>query len=159
MEDKSAKYVNTVLGILSNLVKTAKRLRVIKEIPVDTFGLLKVDTSRPPPFYTEEEYGRFVEAALKLDLRIGTVVLLGGDAGLRAGEIRALAPYDVKWDQRQLHVERQVWRNVVDTPKCGRGRMVPMTDRLAWTIRKLGKVKGDTLLVDAHGKRFEPKRM
>lgn len=34
-----------------------------------------------------------------------------------------------------------------------------MAFRLAWTIRKLGKVKGDTLLVDADGKRFEPKRM
>ena len=158
MEEKSSKYVNNVLGILSNMVRTAKRLRVIKELPVDTFGLLKVDNSKPPPFYTEEEYGRLVEAALKLDIRIGAVVLLGGDAGLRAGEIRALAPFNVKWDQRQLHVEHQVWRDVVDTPKSGRGRMVPMTARLTWTLRKLGRVKGDTLLLDS-GKRFEPKRL
>ncbi len=46
MGEKSAKYVNNVLGILSNLVRTAKRLRDIKEIPVDTFGLLKLDLGR-----------------------------------------------------------------------------------------------------------------
>jgi integrase len=151
--------VNNVLGILSNLVRTAKRLRVIRDLPVDTFGLLKVDNSRPPPFYTEEEYGRLVKAALELDVRLGAIVLLGGDAGLRAGEIRALAPFNVKWDQKQIHVERQVWHDVVDTPKSGRGRMVPMTDRLAWTLRRLGRVKGDTLLLDDDGKRFEPKRV
>jgi hypothetical protein len=85
-EEKSSKYVNNVLGILSNLVRTAKRLRVIRELPVDTFGLLKVDNSKPPPFYTEEEYGHLVKAALELDVRLGAIVLLGGDAGLRAGE-------------------------------------------------------------------------
>jgi integrase len=54
-----------------------------------------------------------------------------GDAGLRSGEIRALAPYDVKWAENHLHIEKQVWRDVVDTPKGGRGRIVPMTARLA----------------------------
>jgi hypothetical protein len=34
-----------------------------------------------------------------------------------------------------------------------------MTDRLAWTLRRLGRVKGDTLLLDDDGKRFEPKRV
>jgi integrase len=158
-EEKSSKYVNNVLGIVSSLVRTAKRLRVIRGLPVDTFGMLKVDNSKPPPFYTEEEYGRLVKAALELDVRLGAIVLLGGDAGLRAGEIRALAPFNVKWDQKQIHVERQVWHGVVDTPKSGRGRMVPMTDRLAWTLRRLGRVKGDTLLLDDDGKRFEPKRV
>ena len=159
MAEKSTKYVNNVLGYLSNMVRTAKKLKVIDAMPVETFELFKIDNSKPPPFYTDEELGRLVEAAMKLDLRIGTVVLLGGDAGLRAGEIRALAPYDVKWDQRQLQIERQVWHDVVDSPKSGKGRMVPMTDRLAWAIRKLGRVKGDTLLVDADGTRFEAKRM
>ena len=34
-----------------------------------------------------------------------------------------------------------------------------MTYRLAWTIRKLGRVKGDSLLVDDDGQRFSTKRM
>jgi integrase len=159
MEEKSEKYVNNVLAILSNMVRTAKSMRRIRELPVENFGLFKVDNSKPPPFYTEEEYGRLIEAALKIDLRLAVVVLLGGDAGLRSGEIRALAPYDVKWAENHLHIEKQVWRDVVDTPKSGRGRIVPMTDRLAFAIRKLGRVKGDSLLVDDGGGRFSTKRM
>ncbi len=86
-------------------------------------------------------------------------VLLGGDAGLPSGEVRALAPYDVKWQENHIHVERQVWRDEVDSPKSGRGRIIPMTDRLAWVIRKLGRVKGDTLLLDDDGKRISVKRL
>ncbi len=125
MEEKSEKYVNNVLGTLSNIVRCSKRLRLIREIPVDSFGLFKVDNSKPPPFYSEEEYGRLVDAALQIDLRLAAVILLGGDAGLRSGEIRALPPYCVKWDTKQLHIDRQVWRDVVDSPKSGRGRIIP----------------------------------
>jgi integrase len=159
MEEKSEKYVNNVLAILSNLIRTAKAMRKIRELPVETFGLFKVDNSKPPPFYTEEEYGRLIEAALKTDLRLAVVVLLGGDAGLRSGEIRALAPYNVKWGENHLHIEKQVWRDVVDSPKSGRGRIVPMTDRLAFVIRKLGRVKGNFLLIDDGGSRFSTKRV
>jgi integrase len=151
--------VNNVLGILSNLVRTAKALKRIKELPLDSFGLFKIDNSKPPPFYTEEEFGRLVEVALKMNVRLATIALLGGDSGLRSGEIRAFPPYGVKWDTSQLHVDRQVWRDIVDSPKSGRGRVIPMTDRLAWVIRKLGRVKGDTLLLDDDGKRFSTKRV
>jgi site-specific recombinase XerD len=48
---------------------------------------------------------------------------------------------------------------VVDSPKSGRGRVIPMTDRLAWVLRKLGRVKGDTLLLDDDRKRFSTKRV
>ena len=38
-------------------------------------------------------------------------------------------------------------------------RVIPMTDRLAWMIRKLGRVKGHSLLVGDDGQRFSTKRM
>ena len=85
------------------------------------------------------------------------MILLGGDAGLRSAR-RALPPYGVKWDTSQLHIDRQVWRDVVDSPKSGRGRVISMTDRLAWVLRKLGRVKGDTLLLDDGGTRFSSSR-
>lgn len=159
MEERSEKWVNNVLAILSNMVRTARELHVIRELPLERYGLFKIDSSKAPPFYTEEEYGRLVDAALKVDRRIAVAVLLGGEAGLRSGEIRGLAPYDVKWGENHIHIERQVWRDVVDSPKSGRGRVIPMTDRLAWVIRKLGRVKGDTLLLDDDGSRFSTKRM
>jgi integrase len=159
MEDRSEKYVNNVLGNLSNMVRVAKELKVIRELPLEKFGLFKVDNSKPPPFYTEEEFGRLVEAAIRIDARIAVAVLLGGDAGLRCGEVLALPPWAAKWDLGTLHVDRQVWRTIVDTPKSGRGRLVPMTDRLAFVLRKLGKVKGDRLLLDDEGQPFSVKRI
>ncbi len=99
------------------------------------------------------------QQALQIDLRLAAVILLGGDAGLRSGEIRALPPYGVKWDTKQLHIDRQVWRDVVDSPKSGRGRIIPMTDRVAWALRKLGRVKGESLLLDDDGTCFSTKRM
>lgn len=159
MEERSDKHVNNVLGILSNVVRTAKALKKIRELPIESFGLFKVDTSKPPPFYSEEEFSRLVEASTKIDVRLAAIVLLGGDAGLRSGEIRALPPYGIKWDTAQLHIERQVWRDIVDSPKSGRGRVIPMTDRLAWILRKLGRVKGDFLLLDDDGERFSTKQI
>jgi len=52
-------------------------------LPVDSFGLFKVGTPKPPAFYSEEEYGRLVDSARGLDLRLVAMILLGGDAGLR----------------------------------------------------------------------------
>jgi len=112
------------------MVRTAKAMRRNCDLPIENFGLFKVDDSKPPPFYTEEEYGRLIEAALKIDLRLATVVLLGGDPGLRSGEIRALRPFDLKWAENHLHVEKQVWRNgqAADRHPGARGAQAPHND-------------------------------
>ena len=147
MEEHADKTVNNVLAILSNMVRVAKDLKVIREMPIEKFGLFRVDTSKPPPYYTEEELGRLVAAALKLGRNVAAAVLLGGDAGLRCGEILAFPPFGVKWQLRSIHVDRQVWRTVVDSPKGGKTRDVPMTDRLEWVLKSLGHVKGERLLL------------
>jgi integrase len=66
------------------------------------------------------------------------MVLLGGDAGLRAGEIIALEWQSVDFKRRQLIIE-QMWRRVIDSPKSGRGRIVPMTDALFDALQGLRK--------------------
>jgi integrase len=38
---------------------------------------------------------------------------------------------DVDLRRGQLVIERAVWRDIVDSPKGGRGRIIPMTDALA----------------------------
>ena len=68
----------------------------------------------------------------------GLIVLLGGDAGLRCGEIMALEWSDVNLEKRQLCVQRSEWKGHVTTTKGGRLRYVPLTRRLAdalWTKR------------------------
>ena len=58
------------------------------------------------------------------------MVLLGGDAGLRLGEIVALEWRDVDLHARRLTVQRSDWLGHVTVPKGGRSRQLPMTQRL-----------------------------
>ena len=57
----------------------------------------------------------------------GLIVLLGGDAGLRCGEIMALEWSDVNLEKRQLCVQRSDWKGHVTSTKGGRLRYVPLT--------------------------------
>jgi integrase len=152
LKDKKPKTVNNVLATLSKMLRVAKRLRVIPGLPVDSFELLKV-RSKAPVFYDFEEYGRLVAAAGEVDDRILSMVLLAGDAGLRPGEIVGLRQTDVKFGPNRLHVERQSWLGVVDTPKTNAGiRDLPMTRRLAPVLRRIRHLGGDALLVQDGGR-------
>jgi hypothetical protein len=52
---------------------------------------------------------RLVDVAHGVDARAHLVVLLGGDAGLRRGEMMALRWRDVDFKRRQLQVQESVW--------------------------------------------------
>jgi integrase len=65
---------------------------VIPYLPC-TIKLLKVSVGTVE-FYEQPDYERLVAAARELDPRIELLVLLGGDAGLRRGEIIALEQSD-----------------------------------------------------------------
>jgi integrase len=80
------------------------------------------------------------------------IVLLGGDAGLRCGEIAGLQWEDVDLDKRQLCVQRADWKGQVTAPKGGRLRYVPMTLRLAAVIRKHRHLRGPRVLDQPDGK-------
>jgi len=144
------KTVNNVLAVLSKLLRVAKRLGVIDAVPVESFELLKAPQPAVP-FYTFEEYAALVAAAARLDGRILAAVLLGGDAGLRAGEILGLELSDVSRAHERITVERQVWRGVADTPKGGKGRVVPMTARLGAALAAVRHLRGVRVLVQDDG--------
>jgi integrase len=78
-------------------------------------------------------------------------VLLGGDAGLRASEMMGLRGEDVDLRRGQLVIERAVWRDIVDSPKSGRGRIIPMTDALAEAFGKVPLVRGASVLLRDDG--------
>ena len=63
------------------------------------------------------------------------MVLLGGDAGLRLGEIVALEWRDVDLAARRLTVQRSDWHGHVTVPKGGRSRQLPMTQRLTAALK------------------------
>jgi integrase len=70
------------------------------------------------------------------------IVLVGGDAGLRCGEMMALEWIDVDLGKRLLCVQRSDWKGHVTVPKGGRLRYVPLTGRLTRALRDQRHLRG-----------------
>jgi integrase len=102
-------------------------------------------------FHDFDDYERFVAAAQATDVRAYLVVLLGGEAGLRCGEMMALEWRDVDLKKRQLCVQRSTWKGHVTAPKGGRLRYVPMTERLAEALRRHRNLKSRFVLCSENG--------
>jgi integrase len=128
LEAKSPKTVNNILAVLSVMLKKAVEWEVIDRMPC-AVKLLPA-TKGSTRFHDFDEYERLVEAARLLDPRTHLIVLLGGEAGLRCGEMVALEWSDVDLMNRQLCIGRSDWNGQVTSPKGGRIRHVPMTRRL-----------------------------
>jgi integrase len=128
------KTVNNVLAVLGKLLRVAARWKVIPAMPC-SIELLRV-TLYPPKFYDFDEYERLRQAARALGTRYECALFLGADAGLRGGEIIALRWEDVDFGRRHIAVQQQMWRRVIDTPKSGRGRILPMTEALIEALRR-----------------------
>jgi integrase len=147
---KSRKTVNNVLTVLGKLLRVALKWKVITALPC-TIEFLKVSNS-VPRFYEFGQYQRLVEAAAKINARTHLVVLLGGDAGLRRGEMIGLRWCDVDFRRKQLVVQQAVWQGIVDVPKSGRGRVIPMTDALASALQAYRHLRGERVLYQDNGR-------
>jgi len=154
LESRAAKTVNNVLTVLSVLLKTAVEWGVIKELPC-SIKLLKT-TRSVASFYDFDEYERLVGAA-QTDLPTQIIVVLGGEAGLRCGEIMALEWSRVELEKRQLCVAQSEWRGHVTLPKGGRIRHVPLTKRLTDVLRGARHLRGPRVLADRDGRPFSQK--
>lgn len=156
LAERQPKTVNNVLSVLNKLLRTAVRWNVLPRMPV-TIDLLPV---LPPgfSFYDLEEWRTFIvhaeaHAATSGDYRRLAMILLGGDAGLRAGEMRALEWDDVDLKHGVVHVQRSESRGDVTAPKSGRSRVLPMTRKLASVLTLLESEHGDRARVlNADGK-------
>jgi integrase len=134
LASKSPKTVNNVLTVLNVMLKQAVEWRIMETVPC-SIKLLTVTRSEAS-FFEFDDYQRLVEAALSIDKRTHLIVLLGGDAGLRVGEIVALQWPDVDFDRGHICVRHSDWRGQLTTPKNGRVRFVTMTNRLAAALRQ-----------------------
>jgi integrase len=149
LRHRSPKTVNNVLTVLNVLLRKAVEWDVLERMPC-TSRLLPV----PKPnasFHHFEEFERLVSAAEALDSRTHLLVLLGGDAGLRCGEMMALEWRDIDSQKRQISVERSDWKGHVTVPKGGRTRHIPMTQRLATALQKHKHLRGKRVLVQDDG--------
>ena len=102
-------------------------------------------------FYEFAEYEGLVEAAKRAGPVPYLIALLGGEAGLRCGEMIALEWTDIDLDKRQLRVERSDWRGHINAPKGGRLRYVPLTARLTAALRGHRYLKGRRVLSQPDG--------
>ena len=118
LQSKSPKTVNNVLTVLNVLLKAAVEWDVIGRMTC-TIRLLPTPTTSAQ-FHDFEAYERLVQEADRSDRRTHLVVLLGGDAGLRCGEMMALEWSDVDLEKRQLRIERSDWKGQVTSTKGAR---------------------------------------
>ena len=117
-----------------------------------TIRLVKV--SKPSAvFHDFDTYEQLVEAARVTGPEAFLIVLLGGEAGLRCGEMIALEWADIDLGKRQMCVERADWDGHVTTPKGGRLRYIPLTLRLAQALRGHRHLRCPLVLCheDGHG--------
>lgn len=133
LQGKAVKTVNNVLSTLNTMLKVAVEWDVIEEMPC-TIRLLKV-SQKEAEFYDFDEYDRLIKAAQRIDEQALLVVFLGGDAGLRCGEMMALEWTDIGFSKRQLKILRSDWKGHVTLPKGGRPRVVPLTKRLTSALQ------------------------
>jgi integrase len=146
---RAPKTVNNILTVLSTLLKAAVEWSVIERMPC-RIRLVKV--SKPSAaFHDFDAYERLVGEARTTGANATLTVLLGGEAGLRCGEMIALEWADVDLATRQLCVQRSSWEGHVTAPKGGRLRYIPLTIRLEEALRIHRHLRGPLVLCDEHG--------
>ncbi len=106
-----------MVTVLNMLLRKAVEWDAIERMPC-TMRLLPIPKSSAG-FYDFAEYERLVESATE-EPNAYLIVLLGGDAGLRCGEMMALEWRDVDLGQRQIRVRG---RNGKATSLFRKGRL------------------------------------
>ncbi len=141
---RAPKTVNNVLTVLSTLLKKAVEWGELERLPC-TIKLL-ANPKKTMWFHDFEEYERLLMVAEKRSFEAYLMVLLGGDAGLRLGEIVALEWGDADLRERRLTVQRSDWRGYVTVPKSGRARRLPMTLRLRSALKASRHLRSEWVL-------------
>jgi integrase len=151
---RSRKTVNNVVSVLNIALKKAVEWNVIERMPC-AIHLLPVQKPSAR-FHDFEEFERLVNAASDNE-QARIIVMLGGRAGLRCGEIMALEWGDVDLKAGVLNVARSEWKGNVTEPKGGRSRRVPLAPEVLDTLRGVRHLRGTRVLCGAEGQPFTQK--
>jgi integrase len=157
MSGRAAKTINNVLATLSTLLKCAVEWSLIAELPVTVRRLRVPKTTMD--FFDFDEYEQLVEVARTMNAGMLAFVLLAGDAGMRAGEIRGLQWDSIDLERRMLTVERAEWCGQITTPKHDKIRTIPLTQRLADALRVLERGPGPFVIYTQRGRDSEPRTL
>jgi integrase len=124
--------------------------RKLPELPC-RIQLVKVDTRRKPEAYDDAQYERLVAAARQVGAEEELLILLGGDAGLRCGEMIPLEWADVAFTTGTITVQRAEYRERVGTPEGGKTRVIPMTTHLRDALKAYRHLRGSRIFYRADG--------
>ncbi|MFT3764756.1 MAG: tyrosine-type recombinase/integrase [Minicystis sp.] len=128
----SGKTINNLLTVLRKSLTLGVEWGRLKAIP--PVGFLRV--KKPEiDFLDFEEAPRLVEGAD--EGAWAAMILTGLRAGLRQSELLELRWDDVDLANGVMHIRRAIYDGVIDTPKGGRSRDVPMSAELVGALRLL----------------------
>ena len=127
--DLAPSTLNNLLTVFTGILNVAFDWGVISTRPLKTRKL-----KEGPRDFVFYDFAQFDQLVLQAESHPNpsrlVMVLLGGEAGLRCGEMRALTWSDVDLDRGTLTVSRAYWKNVLGPPKGGRSRTVELGPRL-----------------------------
>ena len=148
-KQRAPKTVNCILTVLKTMLRRAEKWGVIaKALDIE---LLK-EVTPVVDFYDGEQYEVLVKGAQQEGPEPYLLVLLGGEAGLRLGEIIALEWADVDFKRSLLTIRHTVWRGQVCAPKGGKIAQVNMTERLAAALKAHRHLRGPRVLYRPDGR-------
>jgi integrase len=102
-------------------------------------------------FYDVEEFEKLLGGAKRLGREYIAFILLGGEAGLRLGEILALEWGDIDFKNRVVTVSKSDWRGEITVPKGGKVCQLPMTTRLSDALQDVRHLHGTRVLFHENG--------
>lgn len=134
LKGRSAKTTNNAISVLHTLLTVAAEWSVIPSAPC-SMSLLPYQ--RPDrDFWDFDELDRLIASARSLGWREHLVVLLGAKAGLRCGEIMALAWTDVDLRRHRMTVRSSEWKGQITETKGRKSRLVPLAEPLETAMRE-----------------------
>ena len=138
-DEYSRKSVNNTLATLSKILHYAHDIEKIAKVP--SFKFLKIKEEKFD-FLDFAEFERLVAAA-RTEPEMQALVLVGGEAGLRMGEILALSRDCIDFRSGNLSVWENDWHGHINSPKGGDRRTIPMTDRLRAAFQQMRHLRGE----------------
>jgi integrase len=143
----SAKTRRDVLTCAVSILRAAEKWEEITRAPeIDMPSV----PERAMEFYDFAEWDALLIGAAKAGPMVLTAMLLGGDAGLRRGELVALEQSDA--GNGAVTISRNEWEGEAGTTKGNKPRRVPMTARLAAAVDAVRHLRGKRLLWQTNGR-------
>ena len=130
---RSRKRVTNILATLGRILTYAVEIEVLDKAP--KIKKLKAD-DRTFQFLDFGPYEDLIAAAADEPMW-QAAILLGGDAGLRLGEIRGFRPEHWDHGHQRITVQRSLWRDMETTTKGWNRRTIPLTARAQTALERL----------------------